>query len=68
MSDINALTIEEAVERSRLSRAGIYRAIGEGRLVARKIGRRTIILPDDLKSFLDNLPPAQIGPSRAKAA
>ncbi|MTI42029.1 DNA-binding protein, partial [Roseibium hamelinense] len=34
----------------------LYEEIRAGRLVATKIGRRTIILDEDLKAWLDALP------------
>jgi hypothetical protein len=34
----------------------LYREIAAGRLIARKQGRRTIILDDDLRTFLASLP------------
>jgi hypothetical protein len=39
-----------------ISRGPLYRAIREGRLVARKHGKRTIILPADWERFLQSLP------------
>ncbi|MDX1124796.1 helix-turn-helix domain-containing protein [Sinorhizobium medicae] len=48
--------IEEAVDISGVGRTSLYAAIKEGRLKARKSGRRTIILIDDLKKFLGGLP------------
>lgn len=48
--------IEEAVDISGVGRTSLYAAIKDGRLKARKSGRRTIILIDDLKNFLGALP------------
>lgn len=39
-----------------VTRTAAYQAIREGRLVARKSGRRTIVLADDLRAFLETLP------------
>jgi hypothetical protein len=39
-----------------LSRSEIYNAINEGRLRAKKYGRRTIITPDAWRDFLAALP------------
>jgi hypothetical protein len=36
----------------------VYTAIREGYLVARKLGRRTLITDDDLRQFLAGLPRA----------
>jgi hypothetical protein len=50
------LTIAQVVERGPLSRSSIYQAIAEGRLVARKSGRKTIIFERDWEAFLEALP------------
>ncbi|WP_027167297.1 hypothetical protein [Mesorhizobium sp. WSM3224] len=50
------LTIDEAVARSGLGRTKIFENIKLGKLTARKAGRRTIILSDDLSAFLKALP------------
>ena len=51
-----ALTVEEAAELARLSRSTIYLALQAGSLIGIKVGRRTLILPEDLRVFLENLP------------
>jgi excisionase family DNA binding protein len=40
-------------------RTTIYKLIKEGRLDARKSGRRTIVLADSLRKYVENLPPAR---------
>jgi len=52
------LTIPEAVRISGVSRSALYVEIAEGRLKARKLGRRTLILREDLEGFLKALPTA----------
>ncbi len=51
-----AYTIEETVEAGAGSRTKVYEAINAGTLKARKRGKRTIILHDDLQRFLESLP------------
>lgn len=51
-----ALTIPEAVEYSRIGRSSIYGALRDGELVARKAGRRTVILRQDLETWLLSRP------------
>ena len=51
-----AYTIEETVEAGAGSRTKVYEAINAGALKARKRGKRTIILHDDLQRFLESLP------------
>jgi excisionase family DNA binding protein len=51
-----AYGINEACTEANIGRDGIYAAIKEGLLVARKFGRRTLILDDDLRAFLQSLP------------
>jgi hypothetical protein len=51
-----ALSIAEVVRASGLCRTLVYGEIRAGRLPARKCGRRTIILRQDLEAFLQRLP------------
>lgn len=51
-----AYTIEEAVGEGAGSRTIIYEAINAGKLKAKKRGKRTIILADDLIAYLEALP------------
>jgi excisionase family DNA binding protein len=51
-----AYSIAEACEVSRIGRTSIYEAISSRELIARKHGRRTVILADDLRRWLQNLP------------
>jgi hypothetical protein len=53
-----ALRISDVVRMSGLCRTLIYAEIRAGRLQARKCGRRTIILHQDLEAFLGALPVA----------
>ena len=48
-------SITEAAEALNLGRTKVYELIRQGELKARKIGKRTIILKDDLENFLKNL-------------
>jgi hypothetical protein len=54
--DLQAHTINESCKISRVGRNTIYLAIQSGALLARKIGNRTVILDDDLRAWLQNLP------------
>jgi excisionase family DNA binding protein len=63
-----ALTISEACEVARASRTTLYRAIGRGELAARKRGRRTIVLVDDLRNWIENLPKLSVDAPRAARA
>lgn len=49
-------TIIEATERAPVSRTELYLAMKRGELKAKKRGRRTIILRDDLANYLASLP------------
>lgn len=51
-----AYTIEELMQVAALGRTYIYEAIQSGDLVARKAGRRTIVLHADYEAFLSKLP------------
>lgn len=62
MNDLNnsiqreGLSIPEACEVAGVGRTGLYAAIAAGDLIARKFGKRRIILRSDLRQFLENLP------------
>ncbi len=51
-----AFSITDVCEVTALGRTTIYAAIKDGALVARKHGRRTVVLADDLSAFLRGLP------------
>jgi excisionase family DNA binding protein len=51
-----AYRIDEVCALTGLGRTSIYAAIKHGDLLARKAGRSTIILSNDLDVFLQNLP------------
>lgn len=59
------LSIDESVQASSIGRTKIYEAIGSGKLIAKKVGRRTIILPKDLETYLDSLPAADFASGQA---
>ena len=54
-----AYSIAEACARSGIGRTAIYDMINSGKLIARKRGRRTLILADDLRRCLELLPPVK---------
>lgn len=51
-----ALSVSEVSERSGLSKSFLRLEIRRKNLPARKIGRRVLILADDLRSYLENAP------------
>jgi excisionase family DNA binding protein len=53
-----ALSIAEVCAHTGLGRDTIYNAIRSGKLVARKLGRRTLVTEKDLHLFLASLPKA----------
>ena len=55
-----AFTIDESAARAGFGRDGIYRAIREGKLEAKKYGRRTIITAASLERFIADLPPLRL--------
>jgi excisionase family DNA binding protein len=62
-----ALSIGEACARSGIGRTTIYEMINTGQLLARKRGRRTLILADDLRRCLEALPPVKAKPEVDRA-
>jgi hypothetical protein len=51
-----AYSIRELAKNGPIGRSSIYNQIAAGRLCARKIGRRTIILDEDWRAFLAGTP------------
>jgi excisionase family DNA binding protein len=56
MENSLAYSIAEVCATARAGRTSVYEAIKSGELVARKRGRRTVILADDLRRWLEALP------------
>lgn len=54
--DIIGMSIDDLVAASGLGRTSIYAQILTGKLVARKCGKRTIILHSDAMAWLESLP------------
>lgn len=50
-----ALSIQETCEKTGLGTTKIYSLINSGKIKAKKIGKRTVVLSKDLEEFLDNL-------------
>jgi excisionase family DNA binding protein len=53
-----AYSINEVCAATSLGRDAVYRAISGGQLVARKLGKRTVVTSRDLERFLHSLPKA----------
>jgi excisionase family DNA binding protein len=51
-----AVCVEEAARRAGVGRGFLYQQISQGRLRARKAGRRTLIALTDLAAWLEALP------------
>lgn len=58
MNDKISLTIQDVSKTTGIGRTKVFELIRDGKLPARKIGTRTLILAQDLKAFIDKLPPA----------
>jgi excisionase family DNA binding protein len=59
-----AYSVDELVEVIGVSRGFLFNLIDDGRLVARKLDGRTLILKSDLVRFLESLP---VRPPKTKA-
>lgn len=65
---LHMLTISEAVAASRIGRTSLYGLIRDGKLDARKSGRRTLVPAVALQRLLEGLPYASTnGPAKAHA-
>ena len=53
-----AVPIIEAARRAGVGRSSIYEAVNRGELRLKKSGRRSLILVDDLKAWVNSLPDA----------
>jgi hypothetical protein len=60
-----ASSIPEFSQRNGIGESTTYKEIRTGRLVARKVGRRTIITNDDERAWRDNLPRLQAAAAQA---
>ncbi|MBZ0262982.1 MAG: excisionase family DNA-binding protein [Hyphomicrobiales bacterium] len=55
-----AVSIVEAARRAGVGRSTIYEAVNRGEIKLRKSGTRSLLLVDDLKAWVENLPQAKI--------
>ena len=55
-------SILEAARLAGCCRSTIYSLMGEGRIRAVKLGRRTLVDLRSVRAYLDTLPPARIAP------
>lgn len=62
-----SMSLDQAAIATGIGKTKLYEAINQGRLVAKKFGKKTIILQDDLKSFLFELECYQRGSGVEKA-
>lgn len=67
-TEAEALSVPEACAASGLGTTFLYAAMARGELRARKAGRRTIIMRDDLRAFLASLPAFRSEASGSRAA
>jgi excisionase family DNA binding protein len=51
-----AFSIPEVMAQTGLGRDKVYALIRDGQLIAKKCGRRTLVVASDLQSFLEELP------------
>ena len=62
LKDNLAYSLEHAGQVTGIGRSALYIAVRDGRLVARKCGRRTVVLKRDLEAFLAALPALALSP------
>lgn len=56
MQDFSTLSIVQTARFLGIGRSTLYNLIKDGRLPVRKLGKRTLILRDDLDQFVASLP------------
>lgn len=49
-----AYSVQDAARVTSIGKTRLYQLIGEGRLKAHKVGKRTLILADDLRNLITN--------------
>jgi excisionase family DNA binding protein len=54
-----AYSIPEACKEANIGRTKFYELVKEGRIRPRKVGRRSIVLSEELEAVLRDLPPMQ---------
>ena len=62
MQDNSALSIAETTRILGIGRSTLYNLIKDGRLPVRKLGKRTLVLREDLNKFVASLPAKAIKP------
>lgn len=55
MSKIS-VSIPEAIEMTGIGRSSLYKLFSEGKIKPRKSGKRTLVLVEDLKRYVESLP------------
>ena len=55
----HAYSIKEAMHELGIGRSKLYAEIKEGKIEIRKIGRKSIILADELQKYLNSLPSSE---------
>jgi excisionase family DNA binding protein len=56
----SALSVNQATKALSIHRATLYRELKAGHIEARKIGRKTVILIDEIERYLNSRPVAPI--------
>lgn len=64
--EAEAFDIASFCQRFRINRTAFYRELDAGRLVAKKVGRRTIITKADALRWLENLPEQRPSPTHPR--
>ena len=54
-----SVTIPDAVNMTGIGRSSLYKLFSEGKITARKSGTRTLVLVEDLKRYVESLPPVK---------
>ena len=65
ISSKKAYSVSEIVSSTGLGKTYVYSLIKSGQLLAKKVGKRTIVLDGDLSQYLNSLPNFKVNSSEA---
>ncbi len=62
------LNVDAAARALGVSKGTVYNEMKRGTLIGRKLGTRLVFRADDLRAYVDSLPPCRLGLGKGKRA